>query len=243
MSVQFAVSTNYFLLTANTAPVSPTVYWVRTLQLTENHKKQITTGLVLSDIHINAAQTLLSRQFPELSGFQLTNYSQRYDKFQLASNNSIQIHHTDAFHWAVSTSIRRPKSCRARILDSMSGDLSSSMQCQLAKIYGVTGKSDTMRVEISPVQQQAGSTDCGLFAIAFATDLAFGMDPVKISYQQSAMREHFVKCLENEKMEQFPRSKRSAHINIRRVATIPVYCTCKMPESLDNMVECERCFQ
>ena len=100
-----------------------------------------------------------------------------------------------------------------------------------------------MRVEISPVQQQAGSTDCGLFAIAFATDLAFGMDPVKISYQQSAMREHFVKCLENEKMEQFPRSKRSAHINIRRVATIPVYCTCKMPESLDNMVECERCFQ
>ena len=31
---------------------------------------------------------------------------------------------------------------------------------------------DTMRVEISPVQQQAGSTDCGLFTIAFATDLA-----------------------------------------------------------------------
>ena len=81
------------------------------------------------------------------------------------------------------------RSCRARILDSMSGDLSSSMQCQLAKICGVTGKSDTMRVEISPVQQQARSTDCGLFAIAFATDLAFGMDPAKISYQQSAMRE------------------------------------------------------
>ena len=51
------------------------------------------------------------------------------------------------------------------------------MQCQLAKIYGVTGKSYTMRVEISPVQQQAGSTDCGLFTIAFETDLAFGMDP------------------------------------------------------------------
>ena len=195
---------------------------------------------MLFNIHINAAQTLLSRQFSELSGFQLTNYSQRYDKFQLASNNSIQIHHTDAFHWAVSTSIRCPKSCRAQILDSMSGDLSSSMQCQLAKIYGVTGKSDTMRVEISPVQQQAGSTDCGLFTIAFATDLAFGMDPVKISYQQSAMREHFVKCLENEKMEQFPQSKCSARTNILRGATIPVYCTCKMPESLDNMVECKK---
>ena len=74
-------------------------------------------------------------QFPELSGFQVTNHSH---KFQLASNNSIQIHHTDAFYWAVST---------------------------------------------------------------------------------------------------------STHTNIRRVATIPVNCTSKMPESLDNMVECETCFQ
>ena len=59
-------------------------------------------------------------------------------------------------------------------------------------------QADTIQVEFSPVQQQAGSTDCGLFAIAFATDLAFGEDPVKISYQQCAMREHFAKCLQNE---------------------------------------------
>ena len=117
------------------------------------------------------------------------------------------------------------------------------MQCQLAKIYGVTGGSDTIRVEFSPVKQQAGSTDCGLFEIAFATDLAYGEDPVKISYQQCAMREHFAKCLQNEKMVQFPRSKHSPHTSIRRVATIPVYCTCQMPESLDNMVECETCYQ
>ena len=80
-------------------------------------------------------------------------------------------------------------------------------------IYGVTGGSDTIRVEFSPIQQQAGSTDCGIFAIAFATDLAFGK-PVKISYQQCAMREHFAKCLQNEKMEKFSRSKRSAHTSI-----------------------------
>ena len=121
----------YFLSTADNVPVSPTTYWVSTLQLTEGHKRQITTRKVLSNIHINAAQALLSSQFPQLSGFQLTNYSQNYDKLQVASNNSIQIHHTDTFHWAVSTSIGRPRNCRARILDSMSGDLSSSMQCQL----------------------------------------------------------------------------------------------------------------
>ena len=54
----------------------------------------------------------------------------------------------------------------------------------------------------------------------FATYLAFGEDPVKISYQQCAMREHFAKCLKGEKMEQFPRSKCSAHTSIRRVASI-----------------------
>ena len=57
------------------------------------------------------------------------------------------------------------------------------------------------------------------------------------------MREHFAKSLQNEKMEQFPRSIHTAHTSIRRVATIPVYCTCQMPESLDNMVECETCYQ
>ena len=95
--------------------------WVRTLRLTEDHKRQVTTGQVLSDNHINAAQTPLSHQVPELSGFQLINYyySWNYDKLQVASNNSIQIHHTDAFHWAVSNFIQHPRSCYAQILDSM----------------------------------------------------------------------------------------------------------------------------
>ena len=147
-------------------------------------------GQVLVDEHICAAQKLLSSQFPNMSGFQLTNYSQNCEKFKAACSNSIQIHNTGTFHWVVSTSIGCPRSCRARVLDSMSGDISSSMQCQLAKIYGGTGKSDSIRMELSPVQQQAGAADCGLFAIAFATDLAFGEDPVKISYEQSLMREH-----------------------------------------------------
>ena len=198
-------------------------------------------GQVLSDAHICAALKLLSTQFPEVSGFQLTNFSENYEKLKPASSSTIQIHHTGTFHWVVSTSIGRPRSCRARVLDSMSGDLSSSMQCQLAKIYGGTGNSDSIRVELSPVQQQRGAADCGLFAIAFSTDLAFGEDPTKISYEQTKLRDHLLKCLENEEMEQFPRAKQPAATNVRTFATIPVYCVCRMPETLDNMVECEAC--
>ena len=89
-----------------------------TIRLTEGHNRQVTTGQVLSDNHINAAQTPLSHQVPELSGFQLINYSWNYDKVHVASNNSIQLHHTDAFHWAVSNFIQRPRSCYGWILDS-----------------------------------------------------------------------------------------------------------------------------
>ena len=88
---------------------------------------------------------------------------------------------------------------------------------------------------MKPVQQQRGAADCWLFAIAFSTDLAFGEDPTKISYEQTKLRDHL---RENEEMEQFPRAKQPAATNVHTFA-IPVYCVCRMPETLDNMVECE----
>ena len=69
------------------------------------------------------------------------------------------------------------------------------MQCQLAHIYN-SQRLDTLSVEMAPVQQQVGGKDCGLFAVAFATELANGGDPVKVQYDQCAMREHYYSCLE-----------------------------------------------
>ena len=140
---------------------------------------------MLSDIHINAAQTVLSRQFPELSGLQLTNYIPRdMTNFSWPQTTQFKFTTLTLFTaWAVSTSIRRPKSCRAWLLDSMSGDLSSSTQCQLAIIYGVTAMENQTPCEWR-FHQYSNKLDLltGLFTIAFATDLAFEMDPVKISY-------------------------------------------------------------
>ena len=51
--------------------------------------------------------------------------------------------------------------------------------CQMSRICIVNG-----------VQKQSGSEDCGLFAIAFATSIAFGQDPLKTTYTQSFMRKH-----------------------------------------------------
>ena len=37
---------------------------------------------------------------------------------------------------------------------------------------------------------------CGLFAIAFAMEVAYGGDPAVVSYQQTEMRKHLVSCFD-----------------------------------------------
>ena len=53
------------------------------------------------------------------------------------------------------------------------------------------------------MQQQHRGVDCGLFANAFATELAYGNETVGVS----AMRDHFLLCLEHKKVELFHMSE------------------------------------
>ena len=49
-------------------------------------------------------------------------------------------------------------------------------------------------------QRQEGGMDCGLFVVAIATAIAFGVDPSKAKFKQVAMRAHLAKCFEEEKI-------------------------------------------
>ena len=53
------------------------------------------------------------------------------------------------------------------------------------------------------VNKQKGSTDCGLFAVAIATTLALGLDLAGITYHQSRLCRHQVRCLETGKFTMF----------------------------------------
>ena len=50
--------------------------------------------------------------------------------------------------------------------------------------------------------KQAGIADCGVFAIATATSLLYGIKPNK--YTQSLLRSHLIKCFENFNFVPFP---------------------------------------
>ena len=43
-------------------------------------------------------------------------------------------------------------------------------------------------------QKQKGSKDCGVFAIAIATSLSFGLCPTNLLFRQDLMRSHLVNC-------------------------------------------------
>ena len=59
-------------------------------------------------------------------------------------------------------------------------------------------------LKIHKTQLQVGSSDCGLFAIVFATELAFGHSPASSEYCQDQMRKHFEQCIANNQLVPFP---------------------------------------
>ncbi|CAH3031999.1 unnamed protein product [Pocillopora meandrina] len=55
-----------------------------------------------------------------------------------------------------------------------------------------------------PVQQQMNVSDCGVFAIAFATCLVYGQNPCNVIFDIPRMRQHLHRCLRAGMMQLFP---------------------------------------
>ena len=55
--------------------------------------------------------------------------------------------------------------------------------------------SATLCIMNMPVQHQPNNVDCGLFAIAFATDCVFNIKPENATYKTDVMRTHLEECL------------------------------------------------
>ena len=57
---------------------------------------------------------------------------------------------------------------------------------------------DELAIHVPHVQQQQGTRDCGLFAIAFALHAALGQDVLSLEFDQSA------KCFSKKLLTPFP---------------------------------------
>ena len=76
---------------------------------------------------------------------------------------------------------------------------------QICKIYSAPPNHTTLKMRKLPVQQQNGTLDCGLFAVAYAVEVCMGNSPAAVSFDQKQMRSHLYTCLLDGVMSPFPK--------------------------------------
>ena len=64
--------------------------------------------------------------------------------------------------------------------------------------------SATIRFDTMNVQGQKDSCSCRLYAIAFATELVYGYNPIISNFDDRKMRDHLIECFEKRHMSRFP---------------------------------------
>ena len=80
--------------------------------------------------------------------------------------------------------------------NSLKDRVSNSLLKQVSLLLDTDCKNIKLIVEDTQIQK-VGS-DCGLFAIASATALCYGMSPIKCQWDQSLMRDHLKICFNKE---------------------------------------------
>ena len=96
------------------------------------------------------------------------------------------------------------------------------------------------------VQQQGDGVDYGVYAIAFATILAYGSNPWKEIYDKKKIRPHLVECLKIGKLLPFPTITGEVVRCDTATSNIELYCLCRVPyapptDERYEMAQCNQC--
>lgn len=215
-------------------------YWIPELGLHDRDREILLSTEWLNDRIIDATQQLLKQACPALSGLQQVCHGLTMN-YEIEPAEFVQIVHNGHGHWLTIATIGTSHP-DVRVYDSMYPSAGTHVKAQIAALLHTT--SPEIRLHFMDVQMQAGGSDCGLFAIAFATALALGKQPGQYRFDQTKMRQHLCKCLESRKIKLFPYTKqrRATESSIKNIETVRVYCVCRMPELPGTQwVECSRC--
>ncbi|CAH2305888.1 Hypothetical predicted protein [Pelobates cultripes] len=173
--------------------------WLPWLNLTQEHKDIIINDEWLDDTIIDAAQTLLKKQF-DTDGLQSCILAQF--GMMPVTREAVQIHYdVNRHHWFTTAF----KKGIVEVVDSLrTSRLSPSARREIGQCYGNVMKYPLKRVHMRNVDQQPNYDDCGVFAIANAFELLSGRNAT-CKYLHGQMRKHLISCLENGKITEFPK--------------------------------------
>ena len=116
------------------------------------------------------------------------------------NHNKLQIIHcSEKDHWITATTI----GCEVgviKVYDSLYITLDKPPNIVLAIFYS---KDQLFKNRVIHPQKQNGGSDCGVYAIAFATSIAIS-HKVDMKFDQARMRAHLVSCIEKRELLLFP---------------------------------------
>ena len=155
-------------------------------------------GWLTCDI-IQEAQVLLQAANPALQGLQRPTLG-CVKNFDVVTSEFIQILHTGNDHWVCISSIGCVPGT-VGLFDSLFSDtISQEVEEQTNDLLG----GNLVSLEFVPIQQQTNGSNCGIFAIAFATCLALGTNPIHVTFDIPRMRPHLLDCFKEGKITMFP---------------------------------------
>ena len=109
-------------------------------------------------------------------------------QFPVMRNDFIQVLHTGGIHWVCVSNIGCSHNNQVKLYDSLYSGIAALLFNQ---------DSDVIEICVAPVDQQTNGTDCGVFTIAFATELCYNMDPTSLKFSRRAIRAHLLDSLKN----------------------------------------------
>lgn len=168
--------------------------------LTEEHYEIILfpTGWLNCEI-IHQVHVLLREIDPVMEGLQRPTLG-RCRNFGTVTGQFIQILHTGNKHWICVSTVGSDDGI-VDLYDSLFHNvIENEVEQQVINLVGIDKFSG---IGGSAVQQQSNSSDCGVFSIAFATCLIFGILPQTVQFDEK-MRRHLHNCFQNEALELFP---------------------------------------
>lgn len=158
----------------------------------------------------------------------------------------IQILHANNSHWIVVSNIG--VNCKVAIdsvhvYDSLCYPLDLKTRIEICSF--VKTDAEKIHFDLMNCCCQPNLNDCGVYAIACATELALGKDPLLCSWAEQNMRSHLKMCLEMKKMVRFPttRTRRVRFgTRFRKSVVEEVFCICRLPnDKCKPMIQCGNC--
>lgn len=163
---------------------------------------------------MDAVSAILRQQFPDIGALFNVEFGSFKDGFPETRNHGhwIQIIYVEN-HWVVAAfdpglDSDSGKTC-VRVYDSLAFDpKSKSLAVKEHVLFCISTVlrpcDDSFSVRRELCQTQSDGYNCGPFAVAFATSLAFGLNPSDLQFDVKKLRPHIRECLHAGRMSPFP---------------------------------------